>query len=76
MTGEFIMTPDSAFGTLLYDIRKGKEGWSSAICNMYGVQEKHLAKIVRCTDRVGKLRKQQAAELGLEEGTAVFGGGG
>lgn len=76
MTGEFVMTPDSAFGTLLYDIRKGKEGWSSAICNMYGVQEKHLAKIVRCTDRVGKLRKQQAEELGLEEGTAVFGGGG
>lgn len=76
MTGEFIMTPDSAFGALLYDIRKGKEGWSPEICKLYGVQEKHLAKIVRCTDRVGKLRKQQAEELGLEEGTAVFGGGG
>ena len=76
MTGEFIMTPDSAFGALLYDIRKGKEGWSPEICKLYGVQEKHLAKIVRCTDRVGKLRKHQAEELGLEEGTAVFGGGG
>lgn len=76
MTGEFVMTPDSAFGALLYDIRKGKEGWSREICKMYGVQEKHLAKIVRSTDRVGKLRRQQAEELGLEEGTAVFGGGG
>ena len=76
MTGEFVMTPDSAFGALLYDIRKGKEGWSPEMCKLYGVQEKHLAKIVRSTDRVGKLRKQQAEELGLEEGTAVFGGGG
>lgn len=76
MTGEFVMTQDSAFAALLYDIRKGKEGWSSEICKLYGVNEKHLPKIVRCTDRVGKLRAQQAKELGLEEGTAVFGGGG
>ncbi len=76
MTGEFVMTPDSAFGALLYDIRKGREGWSPEMCKLYGVQEKHLAKIVRSTDRVGKLRKQQAEELGLEEGTSVFGGGG
>lgn len=76
MTGEFIMTPDSAFGALLYDIRKGKEGWSSSMCKMYGVQEKHLPKILPSTERAGKLRKAQADELGLEEGTAVYGGGG
>ncbi|MEG2081030.1 MAG: FGGY-family carbohydrate kinase [Oscillospiraceae bacterium] len=76
MTGEFVMTQDSAFATLLYDIRKGKEGWSSKICKMYGVQEKHLAKIIKCTDRVGPLTKKAASELGLEEGTSIFGGGG
>ena len=76
MTGEFVMTQDSAFATLLYDIRKGKEGWSSEMCKLYGVHEKHLPKIVRCTDRVGKLRDKEAKELGLEPGTAVFGGGG
>lgn len=76
MTGKFIMTPDSAFGTLLYDVRPGKQGWSSEMCKMFGVNPEHLATIVKSTDRVGGLTKQAAEELGLKEGTAVFGGGG
>lgn len=76
MTGEFIMTPDSAFAALLYDIRKGKEGWSREMCNMLGVKFEHLPEIKQCTDKVGVLRKQQADELGLVEGIPVFGGGG
>lgn len=74
MTNEFIMTQDSAFATLLYDIHK-KE-WSTEICKVYGVDPKHLPKIVKCTDRVGRLTKKAARELDLEEGTSVFGGGG
>ncbi|MFI3142017.1 MAG: FGGY-family carbohydrate kinase [Clostridia bacterium] len=76
MTGEFIMTQDSAFATLLYDIRKGKNCWSKKICKMLGVDMKHLAKIIKSTDKVGGLTKQAAKELGLQEGTMVFGGGG
>ncbi len=76
MTGEFIMTSDSAFATLLYDIRKGREGWSREMCDMLGVKYEHLADIKPCTAMVGKLRKQQADELGLAEGIPVFGGGG
>lgn len=76
MTGEFVMTQDSAFSTLLYDIRRGKEGWSPEICKLYGVDPKRLPKIVKCTDKVGGLRADAAKELGLSEGTAVFGGGG
>ena len=76
MTGEFIMTPDSAFGTLLYDVRPGKQGWSKEMCKMFGVDMNHLAKIVKSTDKVGGLTKKAAEELGLKEGTAVFGGGG
>ncbi len=76
MTGKFIMTPDSAFGTLLYDVRPGKQGWSREMCKMFGVNTDHLATIVKSTDRVGGLTKQAAEELGLKEGTAVFGGGG
>ncbi|MGN1195707.1 MAG: FGGY family carbohydrate kinase, partial [Acutalibacteraceae bacterium] len=34
MTGEFIMTEDSAFASLLYDIRDGKHCWSPEICKM------------------------------------------
>lgn len=75
-TGEFIMTPDSAFSTMLYDIRKGKKCFSSEICNMLGVNMKHLPKIVGCTEVVGTITKEAAMELHLKEGTPVFGGGG
>lgn len=74
MTGEFVMTPDSAFGALMYDIHTGK--WNEGVAKMYGVDPAHLPKIVKCTDKVGGLRKKQAEELGLLEGTAVYGGGG
>ncbi len=75
-TGEFIMTPDSAFAALLYDIRKGKEGFSKDICDMLGVNMKHLANIVPCTEIVGTVSKKAATMLSLAEGTPVFGGGG
>ena len=75
-TGEFIMTPDSAFSTMLYDSRKGKEGFSSELCNMLGVHREHLPKIVPCTDMVGRITKAAATQLHLKEGTPVFGGGG
>ena len=73
MTGKFIMTEDSAFGTLLYDIHK--KSWSQEVCKILHVDMRHLAKIVKSTDAVGGLTKQAAAELGLKEGTLVYGGG-
>ncbi|MDR1630341.1 MAG: FGGY-family carbohydrate kinase [Oscillospiraceae bacterium] len=76
MTGNFIMTPDSAFATLIYDIRKDKQNWSREMCKMLGVNTEHLAPIMKATIPVGGLREQQAAELGLAAGTPVFGGGG
>ena len=45
MTGEFIMTEDSAFGTLLYDIHK--KCWSQEVCKILHVDMRHLAKIVK-----------------------------
>lgn len=75
-TGKFIMTEDTGFSTLLYDTRKGKEGFSKALCQMYGVDMKHLPKIIKSTDKVGGLTKKAAIDLGLIEETAVFGGGG
>lgn len=74
MTGEFVMTKDSAFGALLYDINN--KCWSPKICKLLGVDMKHLARIVDCTEKIGELRPQQAEELGLAPGIAVFGGGG
>lgn len=76
MTGKFIMTPDSAFASMLYDIRDGHKCWSKTLCKTLGVKYEHLADIAACTAKVGELREQQAKELGLRAGIAVFGGGG
>ena len=76
LTGKFVMTQDYAFATLLYDIRKGKEGWSQEICKIYGVNIEHLPTIIKSTDIVGGITEKAAKELGLKEGTPVFGGGG
>lgn len=75
-SGEFVMTRDSAFATLLYDTRKGHEGWCKPICDMVGVNIEHLPEIKECTEKVGEVTEKAAAELGLAPGTAVFGGGG
>ncbi len=74
MTGKFIMTPDSAFGTLLYNIKTRE--WSKKICKILDVNPAHLPEIVECTDKVGGLTEEAASQLGLKAGTAVFGGGG
>lgn len=75
-SGEFVMTNDSAFGTLLYDTRKGHEGWCKPICDMVGVNIGHMPVIKASTEKVGEVTAQAAKELGLAEGTAVYGGGG
>ena len=75
-SGEFVMTQDSAFGTLLYDTRRGHEGWCKPVCNMVGVKMEHLAPIKKSTEKVGEVTEQAAKELGLAPGTAVYGGGG
>ena len=76
LTGNCVMTEDSAFATLLYDTRKGKEGWSETLCRMFGVKMEHLPKIIRSSDQAGTLTEGAAAELGLPAGIPVFGGGG
>ncbi len=75
-TGEFVMTEDSAWATLTCSIRGEKVKWSDSMIKMFGIKKEHLAKIVKSTDKVGVISAKAAAELGLKEGTAVFGGGG
>lgn len=74
MTGEFVMTRDSAFGTLAYNIKT--KDWSPKISKLLGIDIKHMAKIIDSTAKAGTLTAKAASELGLREGTAVFGGGG
>ncbi|MEI6100456.1 MAG: FGGY-family carbohydrate kinase [Eubacteriales bacterium] len=75
-TGEFVSTPDSAYATLLYDIRAGREGFSPDMCKMLGVDLQHLPRIIGCASVAGTVTKAAADCLGLCEGTPVFGGGG
>ena len=75
-TGEFTMTEDSAFGTLIYDTRPEGRCWSRELCEMFGINMELLPRIIRSTDRVGGLTEKAASELGLRAGTPVFGGGG
>ncbi|HWR23740.1 MAG TPA: FGGY-family carbohydrate kinase [Feifaniaceae bacterium] len=75
-TGEFVMTTDSAFATLLYDVRPGREGFSRAMCEMLQVNYAHLPRIIRSTEQAGGLTERAAIALGLRPGTPVFGGGG
>ncbi|MBQ8209722.1 MAG: FGGY-family carbohydrate kinase [Clostridia bacterium] len=76
MTGEFCMTPDSAFATMLYDIRKGREGWSKEMTDMLGVKFEHMPEIKPCDSKIGELTEKAASELHLVPGISVFGGGG
>jgi xylulokinase len=76
MTGEFVMTKDSAYATFLYDTRKGKWCWSDSLCKAYGINKEHLPRVIDCTEKAGILREEAARELGLKVGTPVFGGGG
>ena len=75
-TGEFVMTKDSAYATFLYETRKGREGFSDALCRMYGVKREHLPRLIDSYEKAGELTGMAASELGLVPGIPVFGGGG
>jgi len=75
-TNRFTMTEDSAFGTLIYDTRKGKNKFSKTMCKMFDIKMDLLPEIIKSTDAVGTLTVKSAADLGLTTKTIVFGGGG
>lgn len=75
-TNKCVMTKDSAWATFLYETKNGKYQWNKSLCKMFGVDIDHLPDVIDCTDQAGVLTKKSAEELGLDEGTPVFGGGG
>ena len=75
-TDNAAMTRDSAHLTFIYNTRPGKEGWSSHLCRVFGVNPDHLAPVQSCMERSGKLTPTAAQDLGLAQGTPVFAGGG
>lgn len=75
-TDRFCMTEDSANTTFLYNTRKKGRVWSSLLCRLFGVNIDHMPEIIGATESAGGLTARAASELGLKEGTPVFGGGG
>lgn len=76
MTGRCTMSEDSAFATLLYDVRGKARRFHPWMLRRLGVDPAHMPEIVASTDVVGPLLPGPAAELGLPEGIPVFSGGG
>ena len=76
LTGEAVMTRDSAGATFLYDNRPGKNCWSRRMCRLYGVNPAHLPRIICSDEAAGSLQEEPAAAAGLAAGMPVFGGGG
>ncbi|MCG8687028.1 MAG: FGGY-family carbohydrate kinase [Desulfobacterales bacterium] len=75
-TGRACMTRDSAHLTFLYDTRKGKEKWSSALCRIFNVDASLLPPVENALDKAGTLCTSAASDLGLEPEIPVFNGGG
>jgi xylulokinase len=75
-TGRAAMTYDSANATFLFDTRPGKMAWSRALCDLFGVDISMMPEVIGAADEAGRLRPEAAADLGLEAGIPVFGGGG
>lgn len=73
MTGEFVMTHDSAFGTMLYDLKH--KCISKSMCKMFGINPDHLPRLIESTECAGTTTEQCAKELGLVPGIKVYGGG-
>ncbi|MCQ2603090.1 MAG: FGGY-family carbohydrate kinase, partial [Clostridia bacterium] len=73
MTGEFVMTYDSAFGTMLYDYKH--KCFSPKVCKMFGVDINHMPRLIASTDCAGEITEAAAKELGLVKGIKVYGGG-
>jgi len=73
LTGEFVMTYDSAFGTELYDYKH--KCFSKPLCKMFGINIEHLPRLISSTECAGTVTKAVSEETGLAEGMKVFGGG-
>ncbi|GAB3081715.1 xylulokinase [Corynebacterium aquatimens] len=78
MTGQATMSEDSAFATLLYDIKADPDSprFHPEMLKMLQVDPDHMPDIVKSTDQVGPLLEGPAAEMGVAPGIPVFSGGG
>src|SRR5882672_9076649 len=73
MTGEKASDASDAAGTLWLDV--GQRRWSPEMLAATGLNESHMPKLVEGSDVTGQLRKDVAADWGMDR-VPVAGGGG
>ena len=73
-TGRLVYEWTTASVTGLFDIKKKR--WDTFLMHFFGLDEEKFPELVLPHEKVGGLTPQAAAEMGLQEGLAVFGGAG
>ena len=74
LTGIHCTDPSDASGMLLYDVKNRK--WSKEMCDICGIDESMLATVYESYEKVGTLKPDVAAELGLPASVIVAAGAG
>ncbi|MCC7360086.1 MAG: hypothetical protein IT317_11445 [Anaerolineales bacterium] len=74
LTGELAVDYSNASSSLLLDVRA--RDWSPALCAAFGVDRAQLPPVHPATERLGRLRPERAAALGLSAETLVVVGSG
>ena len=74
LTGVHCTDPSDASGMLLYDVKNRR--WSKEMCDICGIDESMLAKVYESFEKVGNIKPDVAAMLGLPETVIVAAGAG
>ncbi len=74
LSGTFCTDLSDASGMLLLDVKN--RGWSKEMMEICGVKEEQLPKLFESYEKVGTLKPEIAAELGLSESVVVAAGAG
>ena len=74
LSGTFCTDYSDASGMLLLDVQNRK--WSKEMCDICGITEDMLPKLFDSFEKVGELKHDLAAELGLRDGVVIAAGAG
>jgi len=75
LTGRYVATVDSILTSWVTDNRDASNVvYSKALLRRCGIEDEKFPEIVKCTDVIGTLRPEVAAELGLRADTSVVAG--
>ena len=74
LTGTFATDYSDASGMLLLDVANKR--WSEEMCAICGISVKMLPQLFESYEKIGTLKREIAAELGLSENVVVAAGGG